>query len=510
LLRGTFLDLLKPTQPRKPNLMNLPRFLAVILGLVLVPNFSQAASGTWSATATTGVWNTSANWNPGSVPGTATTPSTSANTDIATFSFSSSITSITNNAGRSLGGFLFDTENASAYNLASTANRYFMTRGMTSQITSTVTNSQTISGRIWIAEGIIPGGSDTYTLRNDADLSSVIFTLGVITNASAVTSTALVLRGSNTGSNAVTGEIGQTNAASSLSLVKEDAGTWILRAANTYSGGTIINAGMLAISNSSALGTGTVTINGGTLANAAGSGRTILNNVVFGGNAALGGAPGGASLTINGTTDLGGATRTITMSNSVTFAGVVANGGLVVEASAANRRLTLATDNTYSGGTVMAGGVLLVNNTNGSGTGSGAVTVASNAVIGGSGIIGGDLVLSDGALFAFDTSYTLTLNGLLTIAPTFGVSSLRTTSGGNIEWSSIVDGAYTLLETDFVFDDLNIGNFGPDNAQDIGEGRQAYFSSGSLVLNVIPEPSTYALLALAASALGARLVRRRR
>jgi hypothetical protein len=117
--------------------------------------------------------------------------------------------------------------------------------------------------------------------------------------------------------------------------------------------------------------------------------------------------------------------------------------------------------------------------------------------------------MSDGALFAFDTAYTLTLNGTLTIAPTFGVNSLRTTSGGSIDWSSIVDGNYTLLETTFGFDDLNIGNFGLENAQDIGDGRKAYFSNGSLVLNVIPEPSTYALLALAASGLGARLMRRR-
>ena len=492
--------------------MNLPRLLTVMLSFALVANTSQAGSGTWSLNPGTGNWATSSNWNLASgstSPGTGTSPETAANVDIATFNNASSITTVSLASGRNMGGLLFDTAAAAAYTVATNSTgRFWFTRGQVTRMTSTVTNSQVLSGRIRLTEGI--AGSNNYTFQNDSSTTTATFTLsGEIENASG-TNTALVLRGSNTGSNLVSGVIRESNPASTVTLQKEDVGTWILTANNSYAGGTVINSGLLAIANNNALGTGTVTINGGTLANSSGAGKTIANNVVFGGNAALGGSPGGASLTINGTTDLGGATRTITMSNSVTFAGVVSNGGLVIDASAANRRLTFTADNTYSGGTAVTAGVLLVNNTNGTGTGSGAVTVASNAVIGGSGIIGGDLVLSDGALFAFDTSYTLTLNGLLTIAPTFGVNSLRTTSGGNIDWASILDGTYTLLETSFVFDDLNIGNFGPDNAQDIGEGRSAYFTDGSLVLNVIPEPSTYALLALAASALGARLLRRRR
>ena len=492
--------------------MNLPQLLTAILAFALVANASQAGSGTWSLNPVDGNWATSTNWSLASgstSPGTGTSTGTAANVDIATFNNASSITTVSLASGRNMGGLLFDTAAAAAYTVATNSSgRFWFTRGQVTRMTSTVTNSQVLSGRIRLTEGIV--GNNNYTFQNDSSTTTATFTLsGEIENASG-TNTALVLRGSNTGSNLVSGVIRESNPASTVTLQKEDVGTWILSASSTHTGGTVINNGLLAITANNALGTGTVTINGGALANAAGSGRTIPNNVVFGGNAALGGAPGGASLTINGTTDLGGATRTITMSNSVTFAGVVSNGGLVIDASATNRRLTFTADNTYSGGTAVTAGVLLVNNTNGTGTGSGAVTVASNAVIGGSGIIGGDLVLSDGALFAFDTSYTLTLNGLLTIAPTFGVNSLRTTSGGNIDWASIVDGTYTLLETSFVFDDLNIGNFGPDNAQDIGEGRSAYFTDGSLVLNVIPEPSTYALLALAASALGARLLRRRR
>ena len=59
--------------------------------------------------------------------------------------------------------------------------------------------------------------------------------------------------------------------------------TLTLTAANTYSGGTTINGGMLSMvgGNNAALGTGTVTINGGDFL--FGDGKTLTNNFVLNG-----------------------------------------------------------------------------------------------------------------------------------------------------------------------------------------------------------------------------------
>ena len=61
--------------------------------------------------------------------------------------------------------------------------------------------------------------------------------------------------------------------------------------------------------------------------------------------------------------------------------------------------LALTGDNSYSGGTLVNEGRLLVNNTAGSGTGSGTVTVNAGT-LGGTGSIGGAVVVNSGAHIA--------------------------------------------------------------------------------------------------------------
>jgi len=82
---------------------------------------------------------------------------------------------------------------------------------------------------------------------------------------------------------------------------------------------------------------------------------------------------------------------------SATFAGTIANDASLIKVGTGTWTLTGA--NTYSGGTVVNSGTLLVNNTSGNGTGSGAVAV-SGGTLGGSGTINGLVTVQSGGTLA--------------------------------------------------------------------------------------------------------------
>ncbi|MCC7519822.1 MAG: PEP-CTERM sorting domain-containing protein [Verrucomicrobiae bacterium] len=169
----------------------------------------------------------------------------------------------------------------------------------------------------------------------------------------------------------------------------------------------------------------------------------------------------------------------------------VSNGGAVSVAGAltvhgAGDSLTLA-----NGGTLSA---------------DGGVFILADAALGGAGTIAGDLTLASGARLQFDPQLSLEVNGAVALDPSFGVASIL---GLN---SNTAAGSYTLLYgTSTDFSALGIQNWGLNNAYALGVNKWAYFSQGSLVLNVVPEPGTYALLALGlGAALFARARRARR
>ncbi len=81
---------------------------------------------------------------------------------------------------------------------------------------------------------------------------------------------------------------------------------------------------------------------------------------------------------------------------STTFSGFIQDGGMGSLTKIGNGMLVLNGENTYSGGTAIKGGKLVINNTTGSGTGSGPVEVSAGQ-LGGGGIIGGDVTVGDGS-----------------------------------------------------------------------------------------------------------------
>ena len=87
------------------------------------------------------------------------------------------------------------------------------------------------------------------------------------------------------------------------------------------------------------------------------------------------------------------AANTSSIAHNISLSGVLSGGGLT---KTGGGTLTLNGANTYSGATTISGGKLLVNSSTGSGTGFGAVTVASGGTLGGGGIISGATTVNSG------------------------------------------------------------------------------------------------------------------
>ena len=177
------------------------------------------------------------------------------------------------------------------------------------------------------------------------------------------------LGGSNTGNNTFAGAI--TNGAGYVtSLTKAGAGTWVLTNANTYTGGTTLTAGNLQVGvnsvgsvgsiTSSAVGTGTLTFNGGGISSNGAAARTILNPISFTGNASLGDATNTGKLTFSANAALGGATRTLTVNSEAEFSGIISSTGAFGITKSGTGTLCLQGSNTYTGTTAVSGGKLVV------------------------------------------------------------------------------------------------------------------------------------------------------
>ncbi|WP_227255065.1 beta strand repeat-containing protein [Frigoriglobus tundricola] len=147
----------------------------------------------------------------------------------------------------------------------------------------------------------------------------------------------------------------------SLTESGSPAGTLTLNAANTYTGGTVLAGGTVSVNTSTSLGTGTLTFEGGTLANAAAF-LNLANPFVVNAPSTIG---GGSFLTLSGDGTLN-ANLSLTNSGFLTLDGALSgNGGLIENGFPGNTILGGTAANTFTGTTTIISGTLEVDKTPG-------------------------------------------------------------------------------------------------------------------------------------------------
>jgi len=210
-----------------------------------------------------------------------------------------------------------------------------------------------------------------------------------------------------------------------------------------YTSGTLVLLGPITASVNAVQRNGTVVFSGGgtgynTLGVAQGTARVGADDGIATSAMVTIANSGTANLDLNGYDQSvmgvvkGANTATIgnsstTSDSTLTTTGTSAFGGLIQDTLGAGThkvnltvqggQLTLTAANAYSGVTTVNGGTLLVNNSTGSGTGSGAVEVHSGGTLGGTGSITGNVMVNAGGSLAPGASIgTLTVNGNLVLS----------------------------------------------------------------------------------------------
>ncbi|WP_027285459.1 autotransporter outer membrane beta-barrel domain-containing protein [Rubritepida flocculans] len=279
-----------------------------------------------------------------------------------------------------------------------------------------ITNAGTITG------GLAADGTTRHAVRFTGGVNNL--TLG----ATSVIQGSLVMSGGAT--LRITPDSGGSILSSSITggngLMKLGAGTLILTGANSYGGGTTINAGILQIGNGGTTGT----LGGGAVMNNATLRFDRSDSLTFGGNMAGSGLlvqAGAGTLILTGAlTHTGGtsieAGRTLQIGNGGTtgsLAGAVANAG------------TLRFDRSDSltfGGSISGPGTLVQA---GSGT---LILTGGNAHTGGTTILAGRLQVGDGGATGSLGSGTITNNGTLAFNRSDTVTFSNAIQGsGNLE-----------------------------------------------------------------------------
>ncbi len=261
------------------------------------------------------------------------------------------------------------------------------------------------------------------------------------------------------------------NISGSGSVTKSGAGMLTLTSANTYSGITAINNGILQMGTNNAIGSGSNVI----LADTAGAGLD-LNNYNLQVYTFSGGGTNGGNIALGSGTLITGNDG----SGDHTYGGVISGSGGITKESV--RTLILTGDNTYTGTTTINGGTLRIGTANERISDSSTISVASGATFdlaGFSETVGsitstGNITLGSGTLTSGGNNSSTTFSGV--ISGTNG--SITKTGAGTLT----LTGANTYTgATTISAGTLQVGSGGTSGS--LGNSTVTVSSGGALVFN---------------------------
>jgi autotransporter-associated beta strand protein len=269
-----------------------------------------ATSETWTGAGSDLLWTDTNNWSNDIVPGLSGT-NQNASPDTATFNISSGA-AVTVDTKRNIDNIYFDT-NVGSFSFNTGV--LYPTNGGTIQLLPTVTSSgqiETFNDQITIQT------SGSATFANNAPTSDVFDFNGIIKPSATTGPPTLVLAGSNTGNNIISGPI--TVNSTSLNILKTGAGTWNLTGTNTGVGTITDNQGVLGINFSESPLTANIvnttaplTLGGGTLNISGSNGETNSQSL---GAVTIAQGASEFEFTQNGATSLTGTVASINRANS--------------------------------------------------------------------------------------------------------------------------------------------------------------------------------------------------
>lgn len=414
--------------------------------------------------------------------------------------------------------------------------------------TLTLSGNNTYSGGTTVTGGMLAIGAAN-NLGTASGASALTLNGGVLrtTNSMDLGARGISL-GASGGGISTRADTTLTNSAgisgANAALTKLGSGTLALTAANSYTGATIIDNGEVALRSAGALSADTAV-------NLTGSGARFDISAMSVGGSTNGSLAGVAGSVVN----LGAKNLNVGRDNSsTTYAGIIegVTGSLTKSGTGI---FTLAGNNTYTGATVVSQGTLRINGDQSLATGD--VTVASTATLGGSGTVGGATTIS-GIHSPGNSAGVQTFVGNLTYSPSssltwelFGNTASGRGSlfdgvnvGGDLSFgspftlnlvfnaqTSTVDWSDSFWASDRTGSDgwllyqvtgttagtiTLTSNFEDINSSSLTSVRAgASFGTTQIgddiyVTYLVPEPSTYALLGIAAVGVAAHIVRRRR